>query len=250
MNRAIARLVNFIPGRWNAVRLYWRLKGRLSLRRFKNREELFTHYYLTNHWGNPESVSGDGFDGKLRGKCRQPAPAFDRSFSYPFAVGRTLWRLQLVSLRRQEPGRSVSRRGRCKPLIARNQQAFGNASTRFLHLDILRDDLPDADLWICRDCLFHFSNADIAATMENFARSKIRYLLTSTHADCRRNVDVPTGGFRLLNLQRPPFNFCTPIEFIDDWVDGFPVKKLGLWERTSLAGAAMGGNASPARRAA
>ena len=137
-----------------------------------------------------------------------------------------------------------------KPLISRNQQAFGNASTRFLHLDILRDDLPDADLWICRDCLFHFSNADIAATMENFARSKIRYLLTSTHADCRRNVDVPTGGFRLLNLQRPPFNFCKPIEFIDDWVDGYPVKKLGLWERTSLAGAGMGGNASPARRAA
>ena len=71
MNRALARLVNSIPGKWNAVRLYWRLKGRWSLHRFKSHEELFTHYYTTNHWGNPESVSGDGSTAQLRGKCRR-----------------------------------------------------------------------------------------------------------------------------------------------------------------------------------
>jgi hypothetical protein len=68
-----------------------------------------------------------------------------------------------------------------------------------------------------------------------FLDSDIRYLLTSTHPECDRNIDIPTGYFRLINLELPPFSFCKPILAIDDWVEGKPVRQLALWEQKDLA---------------
>ncbi|MCZ6717316.1 MAG: class I SAM-dependent methyltransferase, partial [Gammaproteobacteria bacterium] len=96
------------------------------------------------------------------------------------------------------------------PLIAASQEKFGNENTRFVHLDIISQKLPDADLWLCRDCLFHLSYDDIFSVIGNFLNSDIRYLLTSTHPECDRNIDIPTGHFRLLNMELPPFSFCRP----------------------------------------
>ena len=120
-------------------------------------------------------------------------------------------------------------------LIATNQEKYGNPRTRFDVIDITRDRLPKVDLWLCRDCLFHLSTADIFSTLDNFLRSEIRYLLTTTHPDCAHNTDIPTGSFRLLNMEIPPFSFPEPIQRIDDWVEGHPVRQLALWERASIA---------------
>src|SRR3990172_1030633 len=120
-------------------------------------------------------------------------------------------------------------------LIATNHKEFGSARTRFDVIDITSDVLPKVDLWLCRDCLFHFSNADIFSTLDNFLRSEIPFLLTTTHPECDENTDIPTGSFRLLNLEIAPFNFPNPIERIDDWIEGYPVRQLALWERASIA---------------
>src|SRR5204862_8116349 len=45
-----------------------------------------------------------------------------------------------------------------KPLILQNREHYENETTTFIHLDITRNRLPDADLWLCRDCLMHLSN--------------------------------------------------------------------------------------------
>jgi len=70
--------------------------------------------------------------------------------------------------------------------------------------------------------------------IDNFIRSDIRYLLTTTHSDCAENKDIPTGSFRLLNLQLPPFSFGKPITMIDDGMEGHFVKNLALWDRETL----------------
>jgi hypothetical protein len=41
-------------------------------------------------------------------------------------------------------------------LIQQNQSKYGDPHTRFITIDIVKDLLPQADLWLCRDCLFHF----------------------------------------------------------------------------------------------
>jgi hypothetical protein len=106
-------------------------------------------------------------------------------------------------------------------LVEQNQNIYGGPSTSFVKVNVVNDKLPNADLWLCRACLFHLSNNDVLLTIGNFLRSDIRYLLTSTHSACGKDVDIPTGAFRMLNLQRPPFCLGGPLAMIEDWIEGF-----------------------------
>ncbi len=60
-------------------------------------------------------------------------------------------------------------------------------------------------------------------------------MLTTTHPLSTQNTDIPTGSFRILNLELPPFGFPEPAVRIDDWIEGHPVRQLALWERQSIA---------------
>jgi hypothetical protein len=121
-----------------------------------------------------------------------------------------------------------------KALIESNQESHGDESTEFMHLDITQDDLPDVDLWMCRDCFIHLSYDLIHAALANFERSNIRYLLVSTYPEVTENHDIPTGHVRNLNLRLPPFNFPELLTSIDDTAEGFQRRELGLWEKTQL----------------
>ncbi len=121
-----------------------------------------------------------------------------------------------------------------EPLIEKNNECYSSDNTAFIVLDICNDKLPQADMWLCRDCLFHLSHEDIRKVIKNFLSSEVPYLLTSIHTKCTANKDIFTGNFRLLNLELPPFNFCQPILYIDDWIEGFPERKLGLWSKEML----------------
>lgn len=119
-------------------------------------------------------------------------------------------------------------------LVDRGRALSRNGHTRYLNLDVVTDDFPKADLWLCRDCLIHFSNDDIWRAMKNFLKSGIRYLLASTYPERNENVDIRTGSFREVNLQLAPFNFGEPLTMIKDWIPGFPKKQLALWEAADL----------------
>jgi hypothetical protein len=87
---------------------------------------------------------------------------------------------------------------------------------------------------MCRDVLFHFPYADIFRTLNNLFRSDITYILTTDHPEQEENTDIRIGRFRPLNVLREPFFFPEPILWIDDWIEGYPVRRMGLWEVNSL----------------
>lgn len=120
-------------------------------------------------------------------------------------------------------------------LVNQNQARYGNARTSFISLDVITDTLPQADLWMCRDCLFHFSYENIFKAFANFLSSDIEYIFTSIHTDCTANADIVTGEARQLNLELPPFNLCKPILYIDDWIPGFTVRRMGVWTKSMVA---------------
>lgn len=105
---------------------------------------------------------------------------------------------------------------------------------RFMVLDIVDDDLPQANLIMCRDCLVHLSYRLIRKAVRNIRRSQSTYLLTTTFTE-HSNSDIVTGNWRPLNLCRPPFNFPAPIQLINE---GHPPpygdKSLGLWQISGL----------------
>ena len=115
-----------------------------------------------------------------------------------------------------------------------NRKRYDSPTTKFIELDITRDQLPSADLWICRDVLFHLSNEDVFLTLRSFISSDIRYALLTSHTTCSSNKNILTGSFRALNLELPPFNLCRPIKSIADCIEGHHSRSLCLWEREKL----------------
>jgi hypothetical protein len=51
--------------------------------------------------------------------------------------------------------------------------------------------------------------------------------------DRTRNADVPTGGWRVLNMEAAPFHFPPPLALVDErCMNGgglYRDKRLGLW---------------------
>ena len=85
-------------------------------------------------------------------------------------------------------------------LVEELKTKYESSNNKFLSIDITSDQLPDADLLLCRDCFIHFSNEDIFRALDNFSRSNINYfLITHTINNTSiKNKDIFTGEYRLL----------------------------------------------------
>ena len=203
-----------------------------------SQQTTFTAIFTSNAWGDAESVSGPGstvargadFGAALIAllEARQIRSIVDAP------CGDFNWMPQVLAQR------DISYTGVdiVEALIARNQSRHAAANRRFLCLDMTRAALPRADLILCRDGLVHLSFADARAAIRNFRRSGARYLLATHVRGSAMNRDVPTGGWRVLNLQAAPFSLPPPLALIDErctHLGGiYRDKRLGLWDLTAL----------------
>jgi len=106
-------------------------------------------------------------------------------------------------------------------IIKKNTKEF--PLRRFQEFSITDEILPKTDLIICRDCLFHLTNADVARALTNFKASGSKYLLATNHSSVANNKEIPElakhnrhYGYRDVNILAEPFNFHPPLEFIDE----------------------------------
>lgn len=231
--RWVRTLLERLPG--GRALVAWVRRERFA-RRWGGRRsarEIFSHFYETNRWQDGESVSGPGSTLEYTRSIRAALPALFEQYGIRSILdapcGDYNWFRHVP-----RPGIRYVGADIVGPMIQRNQERYGDATTSFIELDITRDPLPPADLWLCRDVLFHLSNADIFKALKNLERSDVRYVLTSTHPACRSNGDIATGSFRLLNLRLPPFSFDAPLIAIDDWIEGYPERQLCLWTREAI----------------
>ncbi len=220
-------------------------------------EARFTQIYESNYWGHAESVSGEGSSLAYTRQLRAALPAlFDR-----FGVRRLLdapcgdfnWMQHVL---REHPLDYVGG-DLVAPMVQKLQRQHGLAQRQFRHLDITQGPFPQADLWLCRDCLFHLSQADIARALKVFVASGIPYLLTTTHLNpdgAFINTDIRSGDFRRIDLYAAPHHFPREVlAAIDDWAEPEPKRQMCLWHRDQVVAAlAHGGlaGASAASRAA
>lgn len=202
--------------------------------RISRAEEIFQRHFEINEWGSNESVSGPGSTANYTENIRKELPRLCSELGVQTMLDAPCGDFNWFRLIEWDTPITYTGGDIVQPLVERNQAMYGDSRSTFLKLNIVYDELPRVDLWLCRDCLFHLSNRDILLVVANFLRSDIGYLLTSIHSDCAANSDIQTGAFRLLNLQLPPFCFSKPLKRLDDWIDGFPVRHLALWDRETL----------------
>jgi hypothetical protein len=199
------------------------------------RKRLFTEYFRQNYWRNEESVSGPGSTIEYTENIRKELPRLLERFKIRRILDAPCGDYNWFQAMNCPQGMEYTGGDIVEELIEQNQLKYGSERTSFITLDITTDSLPQADLWLCRDCLFHFSYVDIFKALANLLRSDIQYLLTSVHPDCTLNTDITTGGARQLNLELPPFRLCQPLLYIDDWIPGYTVRRMGLWSRSMIA---------------
>ncbi|MER2268926.1 class I SAM-dependent methyltransferase [Methylobacterium oxalidis] len=121
-------------------------------------------------------------------------------------------------------------------IIETNGKNYGNANRIFIHCDIISDPLPDADIWLCRDCLFHLPLTLALNALRNSMRSRFKYYMLTSHFN-EINEDIHIGGFRELNLLAEPFYLPEPISGIRDYIGEYPRRRVGIWTRDQVLGA-------------
>lgn len=178
-------------------------------------KELFASYYKKNSWHGKESLSGPGSDyeqtkflvpeleillNDLKIETMLDAPCGDFNWMKKVDIGKIKYH-----------GADI-----VDELITVNKNKYGNASIKFSVLDIVNDKLPKVDLIIVRDCLVHLPVDDIFKALKNIKESGSKYLLTTNflwdHASA--NQEIKVGGWRRINLTKPPFNFGYPAKII------------------------------------
>ena len=81
-------------------------------------------------------------------------------------------------------------------VIAANQASFGDDRHSFFQRNAIADDLPQADVVLCRDMIFHLSLADGQSALRNILSKPRRYLISTTDTVTDVNGDIITGDFR------------------------------------------------------
>jgi len=193
--------------------------------------DTFRHIYQINHWCGADSVSGEGASRSQTQQIEAELPALLKTLQVDVLLdlpcGDFSW-MQFIDLPSRYIGADI-----VPELIVDNQKRYGSQNYQFMTLDLLSEPLPTADLLLCRDCFVHLRNAEICSALNNIKRSQITYLLTTTFPNCEENEDITTGDWRLLNLEKPPFNFPTPLRLINEQCSEggglYRDKSLGLW---------------------
>ena len=193
-------------------------------------KRVFTEIYKDNKWDNEESVSGSGSTQSatrfLVQQLNVLIQRFDIRSILDIPCGDFNWMQHLTLDGIDYHGADI-----VSELIAANQVRF--PQHRFSVLDLITDDLPAADLIICRDCMVHLPNDSVLRALTNIRRSSSRFLLATTFVwDGIPNLNVQTGQWRKLNLELAPFNLPRPDALI---VEGtYQDKSMGLWPTYQL----------------
>lgn len=198
-------------------------------RKKKGLAEIFHHiYYKTDWWKAKGSVSGPGSTLENTVHIRKEIPLLLQSVNATTLLDAPCGDLSWIS--HTDLG-AVSYTGAdiVTKLILDNRKKF--PEKKFVLADITKEELPAADVVLCRDCFIHLPNELIIASIENFKRSGIRYMLTNTYNFISENKDIAPGGFRMINLRIPPFSLPAPVASIEEeYTSGYPDKQLALWK--------------------
>lgn len=215
------------------------------LKRFNHRvrlrltptEDVFTRIYDKNAWNGRTSRSGIGSDPDQTKELIKTLPKVITKYNIKTLIdapcGDFAW-MQHIDLNNiQYTGIDI-----VDDVIKSNKILFTSPNIRFEKANILTSLISQYDMILCRDCLVHFSYADIQIALKNLGRSGSRYLLMTNYPHCPNNKDIITGEWRQLNFQIEPFNLKPPLEsFIEGCTeknDPLSDKCLSLWDLGEL----------------
>lgn len=211
------------------IRFKLGLNPRLEHLQPTNRADRFSKIYETGVWQHDcEDVPGSGEGSTLEAtrSVRENLPGLlidlNAQRLLDIGCGDFTW-MQKVELPCDYVGVDV-----VPALIKQNRSLFGTERRRFAVVDAVVDELPDADVVLIREVLFHLNLRDGIAVLRNILAKPRSHIVLTQDRDTYFNSDIETGDFRLLNLEKAPFRLPKPeLELAD--CDFKPGRVLGVW---------------------
>jgi hypothetical protein len=195
----------------------------------ENPKDKFSKIYQKNLWSSSESGSGEGSEvnytlplrewliktiTRLKIKSLVDAPCGDFNWM----------KIVLPQLDIRYIGIDI-----VDDVIEKNIAKYNFDNVSFIVSNICEDRLPDCDIIMVRDCLFHLSYKDINSFLINLSKTNYIYLLTTTHIVDQKfkNSNIITGDFRIIDLFSEPFNFDSKrvMDRVDDFPTGHSIKR-------------------------
>lgn len=96
-------------------------------------------------------------------------------------------------------------------VIEQNRQKYGSDHIRFVHANFLNEEIPEADLMICKHVLQHIPNQDVFSFLKLFRKFKHCLILNAAPLG-EENIDYsvqsvfPFWEDRGIDITLPPFN--------------------------------------------
>ena len=118
-------------------------------------------------------------------------------------------------------------------LIEDNRVRYSGVHIDFKQLNIIDDKIPSVDLVLCRDCFVHLDFKSIQKSLANILASGPTWVGITSFPDCTNNIDITSGNWRPLNLERPPFSLPVPTIALKDMNTE---KVLNIWHYNQLMG--------------
>ena len=188
-------------------------------------KERFNLIYKKNIWDSKESRSGEGseiyYTERLRNWMIEVLPKYQIKKLIDAPCGDFNWMKLVVSeIEIEYYGFDI-----VDSLIKNNNALYRGDKVQFGIANICEDKLPNCDLLIVRDFLFHLSYNDINKFLENISNINYKYLLTTTHIleENFVNKDIKSADYRLIDLFKEPFNFNS--KKVINRVDDFPTEE-------------------------
>ena len=197
-----------------------------------NPKDVFTNIFRRNWWNNKESRSGWGAELKRTVAIRAELPEFVRRHSIRSLLDAPCGDFHWMQYVRWPADCEYVGADIVRDLVIENRRKY--PGVKFLELDVLRDGLPDVDAWLARDLMIHFPDDAIWTVLNQFRRSSIDYLLTTTYPNALKNNDIKFGQVRHLNLRAPPFNLPPPFEILREDDDPVTGRVIGVWRRSDI----------------
>jgi hypothetical protein len=200
-------------------------------------EERFARIYQTNLWFDAESRSGTGSNLDETAQLRASLPHLLRRLNtrrlLDVPCGDFNWMSHVDLSGIEYIGGDI-----VEPLIQANRERYASAARRFLKVDVINGPLPQADVILCRDCLVHFSFANIISAFRTMKSSGAEYLLTTTFPSREVNKNIVDGDWRPLNLEASPFLLPAPhsviVEGCMEEGGAYADKALAVWRVADL----------------
>ena len=223
---------------FNYVKIYF--MRIFLLKSKKNSKKKFTLIYKYNYWSSKISKSGDGSSLEKTKNIITNLETIIKNYNIQKILdvpcGDFYWMKNFLK------NKNIKYQGGdiVEELIEELNIKYGSSNKNFFNIDITSDNLPSADLLLCRDCFIHFSNEDIFKALKNFSRSNINYfLITHTINETSiENSDIFTGEYRFIDLFSKPFNLNkkTLLSFQDDPKNNKinNQKQMSLWTRSQI----------------